>query len=347
MYACTTCLARVLSSTKRVHALTEIIAFLAHSSVLYSARLANTASGSDRRKEGAFINKSLLTLAHVISKLSDPKTDKQTHIPYRDSKLTRILQPSLGGNAQVCKVICPSMPTTWSIHVAILIQKSYPPRRQIALICTMTLADNCMEETINTLKFANRAKQIRQRIVMNEVVDPSLLIDQYREEIRRLREQLLAASAEMSATEQQKETVPTTQTSEPPVTGPMDGNHDVAESQLNQAIKNLERLILKSEPPREDPMAVANMAQVPLFHSPPVLRKPNSGSDLAEDDLALRQEPEAPERGPSLSWDCANPSDIKDLEFDDPGQLGSSRTQLLKARSRTQSVVTFAVELQK
>ncbi len=48
-----------------------------------------------RRKEGGFINKSLLTLANVISKLSDKQ--EAAHIPYRDSKLTRILQPSLSG----------------------------------------------------------------------------------------------------------------------------------------------------------------------------------------------------------------------------------------------------------
>ncbi|RKO84700.1 kinesin motor domain-containing protein, partial [Blyttiomyces helicus] len=57
----------------------------------------------DRRKEGAFINKSLLTLATVISKLTDEKS--WGHVPYRDSKLTRILQSSLSGNARVA-VIC-------------------------------------------------------------------------------------------------------------------------------------------------------------------------------------------------------------------------------------------------
>lgn len=97
-----------------------------------SARISNAAG--QRQKEGSFINKSLLTLAHVIWKLSDPKTaqDKTVHIPYRDSKLTRILQPSLGGNAHV------------------------------AIICTATPSDKCLEETINTFKFAARAKQVDQ-----------------------------------------------------------------------------------------------------------------------------------------------------------------------------------------
>lgn len=61
----------------------------------------SAASSVERRKEGAFINKSLLSLSNVISKLArgDP------HVPYRDSKLTRLLQNSLGGNAKVV-VLC-------------------------------------------------------------------------------------------------------------------------------------------------------------------------------------------------------------------------------------------------
>lgn len=60
----------------------------------------------ERRKEGAYINKSLLTLATVISKLTDKKS---THVPFRDSKLTRILQPSLSGDARVA-VLCTISP---------------------------------------------------------------------------------------------------------------------------------------------------------------------------------------------------------------------------------------------
>ncbi|KAH1039811.1 hypothetical protein J1N35_041554 [Gossypium stocksii] len=75
-----------------------------------------------RRKEGSYINRSLLTLGTVISKLTDGKA---THIPYRDSKLTRLLQSSLSG------------------------------RGRISLICTVTPASSNSKETHNTLKFAH------------------------------------------------------------------------------------------------------------------------------------------------------------------------------------------------
>jgi centromeric protein E len=86
-------------------------------------------------KEGRFINLSLLTLGTVISKLST-KGDI-THIPYRDSKLTRILQPALGGNANT------------------------------AIICTVSPI--VYEETESTLKFAQRAKHIANKPIVNEV----------------------------------------------------------------------------------------------------------------------------------------------------------------------------------
>eukprot|EP00731_Ephydatia_muelleri_P015976 Em0009g400a len=88
-----------------------------------------------RFKEGTFINLSLLTLGNVIAKLSEGSS---AHIPFRDSKLTRILQPSLGGNAKTC------------------------------IICTITPAS--VEETHSTLKFAGRAKQIQNKPIVNEVL---------------------------------------------------------------------------------------------------------------------------------------------------------------------------------
>ncbi|GAM20458.1 hypothetical protein SAMD00019534_036330, partial [Acytostelium subglobosum LB1] len=107
-----------------------------------------------RNKEGAYINKSLLTLGSVISKLSEKTTG---HINYRDSKLTRILQNSLSGNSK------------------------------IAIVCTITLASNNFEETHSTLKFASRAKKITNHARLNEVVDDKTLIKQYRNEIAELK----------------------------------------------------------------------------------------------------------------------------------------------------------------
>ncbi|KAI3518767.1 hypothetical protein L1887_07579 [Cichorium endivia] len=110
-----------------------------------------------RRKEGSYINKSLLTLGTVISKLSDGKS---AHIPYRDSKLTRLLQSSLSGHGRV------------------------------SLICTVTPSSSNSEETHNTLKFAHRAKHIEIQAAQNKINDEKSLIKTYQNEIRSLKEEL-------------------------------------------------------------------------------------------------------------------------------------------------------------
>jgi len=102
-----------------------------------SERAAET---KERRTEGAHINKSLLTLGTVISKLSGDKTgnsaDKDKHLPYRDSKLTRLLQGALSGDSLV-SILCTI---------------------QIGAAGSVATAQNHTIETLNTLKFASRAK---------------------------------------------------------------------------------------------------------------------------------------------------------------------------------------------
>ncbi|XP_057488958.1 kinesin-like protein KIN-7K, chloroplastic [Actinidia eriantha] len=110
-----------------------------------------------RRKEGSYINKSLLTLGTVISKLTDGRA---THVPYRDSKLTRLLQSSLSG------------------------------RGRVSLICTVTPSSSSTEETHNTLKFAHRAKHIEIQAAQNKIIDEKSLIKKYQNEIRSLKEEL-------------------------------------------------------------------------------------------------------------------------------------------------------------
>ncbi|CAD6337298.1 unnamed protein product [Miscanthus lutarioriparius] len=110
-----------------------------------------------RRKEGSYINKSLLTLGTVISKLTDGKA---THVPFRDSKLTRLLQSSLSGQGRV------------------------------SLICTVPPASSNSEETHNTLKFAHRAKHIEIQVSQNKIMDEKSLIKKYQNEIRQLKEEL-------------------------------------------------------------------------------------------------------------------------------------------------------------
>lgn len=112
----------------------------------------------ERRKEGAYINKSLLTLGNVIARITE---DKNTgHIPYRDSKLTRILQSSLSGNAK------------------------------ISVICTISPTQYAYEESVNTLKFAQRVKKVVTRASTHEIMDDKALLQKYRMEIMELKAKL-------------------------------------------------------------------------------------------------------------------------------------------------------------
>ena len=105
-----------------------------------------------RQKEGAYINKSLHALAHVVAKLS---SQQYQHVPYRDSKLTRLLRPALGGNARV------------------------------GVLCTCSPCD--VEETANTLQFATRAKKITQIARRNSVVDAESQLAAYKKQVRDLK----------------------------------------------------------------------------------------------------------------------------------------------------------------
>lgn len=110
----------------------------------------------DRLKEATRINLSLSALGNVISALVDGKSK---HIPYRDSKLTRLLQDSLGGNTKTLMVAC------------------------------LSPADNNYDETLSTLRYANRAKNIKNKPKINE--DPKdALLREYQEEIQRLKAML-------------------------------------------------------------------------------------------------------------------------------------------------------------
>jgi hypothetical protein len=111
-----------------------------------SERLKRTAAEGDRRKEGININAGLLALGNVISALaSDPYNNnsnkKAAHIPYRDSKLTRLLQDSLGGNATTLMIAC------------------------------ISSSELNLTETANTIKYAHRARNIKNKAERNEAED--------------------------------------------------------------------------------------------------------------------------------------------------------------------------------
>ncbi|CAE7723360.1 Kif17, partial [Symbiodinium sp. KB8] len=126
-----------------------------------SERPAKTGAQGARMKEGIKINMSLTALGNVISALVDSKTK---HIPYRDSKLTRLLQDSLGGNTKT------------------------------VMMAAISPADYNYDETLSTLRYADRAKQIKNKPIINE--DPKdALLREYKEEIEKLKAALAAATA--------------------------------------------------------------------------------------------------------------------------------------------------------
>ncbi|XP_057490138.1 kinesin-like protein KIN-4A [Actinidia eriantha] len=127
-----------------------------------SERAKRTGSDGLRFKEGVHINKGLLALGNVISALGDEKKRKEgVHVPYRDSKLTRLLQDSLGGNSRTVMIAC------------------------------ISPADINAEETLNTLKYANRARNIQNKPVVNR--------DPLSSEMLKMRQQLEYLQAELCA----------------------------------------------------------------------------------------------------------------------------------------------------
>ena len=160
------------------------------------------AESKERRTEGAHINKSLLTLGTVIARISGEEekedgakaADKEKslkHLPYRDSKLTRLLQPALSGNALV-SILCTIQLSSAGTSAAV--------------------ASSHTGETLNTLKFASRAKNnIVSHAKRNEsnpnAGDPAsrALLDRYRLEIQELRAQLEQQNKAKEEVEQQEE----------------------------------------------------------------------------------------------------------------------------------------------
>ncbi|KAJ8798500.1 hypothetical protein J1605_016645 [Eschrichtius robustus] len=131
-----------------------------------SERATKTGAAGDRLKEGSNINKSLTTLGLVISALADQGAGKNKNkfVPYRDSVLTWLLKDSLGGNSKT------------------------------AMVATVSPAADNYDETLSTLRYADRAKNIVNHAVVNE--DPNArIIRDLREEVEKLREQLTKAEA--------------------------------------------------------------------------------------------------------------------------------------------------------
>ncbi|RMC11533.1 hypothetical protein DUI87_11653 [Hirundo rustica rustica] len=124
-----------------------------------SENIGRSGAVDKRAREAGNINQSLLTLGRVITAL----VERAPHIPYRESKLTRILQDSLGG------------------------------RTKTSIIATISPASVNLEETLSTLEYAHRAKNIMNKPEVNQKLTKKALIKEYTEEIERLKRDLAAA----------------------------------------------------------------------------------------------------------------------------------------------------------
>ncbi|XP_061351325.1 kinesin-like protein KIN-5B [Gastrolobium bilobum] len=124
-----------------------------------SENILRSGAREGRAREAGEINKSLLTLGRVINAL----VEHSAHVPYRDSKLTRILRDSLGGKTKTC------------------------------IIATISPSAYCLEETLSTLDYASRAKNIKNRPEANQKVSKAVLLKDLYMEIERMKEDVRAA----------------------------------------------------------------------------------------------------------------------------------------------------------
>ncbi|CAH1773103.1 unnamed protein product [Owenia fusiformis] len=132
-----------------------------------SERADSTGATGDRLKEGAAINQSLSSLGNVISALADKANGKNVRVPFRDSVLTKLLKNALGGNSKT------------------------------VMIAAVSPADINYDESLSTLRYADRAKQIKTSVKVNE--DPTeKLIRELNEENERLKQMLASGGIDMS-----------------------------------------------------------------------------------------------------------------------------------------------------
>jgi kinesin family protein 11 len=123
-----------------------------------SENIQRSGAENKRAAEAGLINKSLLTLGRVINAL----VERSSHTPYRESKLTRLLQDSLGGQTKTC------------------------------IIATVSPAKSNLEETISTLDYAFRAKNIRNKPQVNQLLSKKTLLKEFTAEIEKLKSELIA-----------------------------------------------------------------------------------------------------------------------------------------------------------
>ncbi|KAH6808245.1 hypothetical protein C2S51_029353 [Perilla frutescens var. frutescens] len=143
-----------------------VLLFLDFVDLAGSERASQSLSAKTRLKEGCYTDHSLLTLGAVIHKLSKGRNE---NIPYRDSKLTRILQPSLCGNART------------------------------AILCTMSPARSHVEPSWDTLNFASCAKDVTTHARVNIVMSDKALVNHLQKEVARLENEMISSQSKVTS----------------------------------------------------------------------------------------------------------------------------------------------------
>lgn len=199
----------------------------------------------ERRKEGSYINKSLLALGTVISRLSAESSSNSglsassvtgpinAHIPYRDSKLTRILQPALSGNSI------------------------------ITTICTIDTRSEAAYETINTIRFASRAKNVALQVVKRRNITPEN--DEEKDRlIESLSEQLEVQQQQVARLKQRLCAVSALEAEDMPVQNPDISQLTVENQFLKNRLNHCEQLLDKDTTELQDAEMVAIIDMLPV-----------------------------------------------------------------------------------
>lgn len=234
------------------------------------------ADSKERQKEGAHINKSLLTLGTVVSKLSgdkeasgNPSDKDHKHLPYRDSKLTRLLQPALSGNALI-SILCTV---------------------QIGSAGSVATAGGHTVETLNTLKFAARARNniVSHAKKAEEALGTAgdggsrVLLERYRMEIQDLKSQLETQKKEQAQKEDLEERDEGLE---------MESDHrrqesildiNMAKNMLQRRLEDLKRLIISSQSSGVNANSKVTSA---VLHS--AVPSPDKGDASVKSVLSLR-----------------------------------------------------------
>eukprot|EP00529_Nitzschia_sp_RCC80_P024321 CAMPEP_0113449978 /NCGR_PEP_ID=MMETSP0014_2-20120614/5584_1 /TAXON_ID=2857 /ORGANISM="Nitzschia sp." /LENGTH=447 /DNA_ID=CAMNT_0000341285 /DNA_START=48 /DNA_END=1387 /DNA_ORIENTATION=- /assembly_acc=CAM_ASM_000159 len=270
-----------------------------------SERIKKTGAEGGRRKEGININKGLFVLGQVVSALAEQRPKYKRKPPYRDSKLTRLLQDSLGGNSRTIMVACVSP------------------------------ADFNIDETINTLRYATSARNIKNTATRNVVKSISA---EEAAKLQRDNQLLLAQVKEMQQTIQRMAMVEPTPSLTSTVTdsedednGSVDDDGDEATSADKKRIRELEhelKALKRSAEKNKTPKVTADMAEdaialSEMHHKVAVLEEElKNKSELEEENMALREEMEELKADAQSSRLAANKmskimEQLKDLKSDE------------------------------